>query len=80
MSATSIVAVVVISPMTSIKPVVAAHSQATRAIGSCASAASSTLSDIAVADLIGMPLGHRFGGKDPFFVVHKSCSFPFVGI
>ena len=34
----------------------------------------------AVADLIGMPLGHRFGGKDPFFVVHKSCSFPFVGI
>src|SRR5689334_14414622 len=51
----SIQAVVVISPMTRINPVVVAVSQATRASGSFARIASSTASDIWSHSLSGCP-------------------------
>src|SRR6266481_100647 len=51
----SIQADVVISPATSTSPVVVAVSQATRAIGSCAKIASSTLSEIWSHSLSGCP-------------------------
>src|SRR5260221_6332346 len=51
----SIQADVVISPATSTSPVVVAVSQATRAMGSCAKIASSTLSEIWSHSLSGCP-------------------------
>src|SRR5260221_6021381 len=51
----SIQADVVISPATSTSPVVVAVSQATRAMGSCAKIASSTLSEIWSHNLSGCP-------------------------
>ena len=73
--AISICADVVISPMTRTMPVVAAVSHATRPMGSCASTASSTLSETRSQKLVGMSLRDGLRGEK-FFCCSYSDSFP----
>ena len=65
---------VVISPMTSTMPVVAAVSQATRPMGSCSSTASSTLSETRSHSLSGWPCVTDSEVK--IFLLFISDSFP----